>query len=90
MRLSILAPLISEQGELLGINTFVIRESGGGNAVEGCGFAVSEVTIQAAAHKDYVTSSTAGLVTLAVFARQGPGPNQVQSTVSVVTWHGPN
>jgi len=40
-------PLISEQGELLGINSFVIRESGGGIAVEGFGFAVSEVTIQA-------------------------------------------
>jgi len=43
-----------------------------------------------AAHRDYVISSTAGPVTLTVFARQGPGPNQVQSTVSVVTWHGPN
>jgi hypothetical protein len=42
------------------------------------------------AWKDYVITSTAGPVTLTVFARQGPGPNQVQSTVSIVTWHGPN
>ena len=39
-------PLLSATGRILGINTFVIRESGSGISVEGFGFAVSEVTIQ--------------------------------------------
>ena len=45
--------------------------------------------LRLSAFKDYVITSTAGDVTLKVFARQGPGPNQVTSTVHVTTWHGP-
>lgn len=41
------------------------------------------------AFKEYVITSTVGDITLKVFARTGPGPNQVTSTVHVTTWHGP-
>jgi len=40
-------PLLSATGEILGINTFIYRESASGVSVEGFGFAVSEVTIKA-------------------------------------------
>ena len=46
--------------------------------------------IRLVAWKDYVITSSAGDVTLQVYARQGPGPNQLESTVLVTTWHGPN
>jgi hypothetical protein len=42
------------------------------------------------AWKDHVITSTAGDVTRTVYARQGPGPNQVESTVALTTWQGPN
>lgn len=41
------------------------------------------------AFKDYVITSTVDDITLVAFARQGPGPNQVVSTVHVTTWDGP-
>jgi hypothetical protein len=50
----------------------------------------SSTWVRIVAWKDYVITSTAGDVTLSVFARQGPGPNQVESTVQVNSWHGPN
>ena len=40
-------PLLSASGEILGINTYGIRSSQSGVAVEGFGFAVSQVTIKA-------------------------------------------
>lgn len=46
--------------------------------------------LRVVAWKDYVITSTVDDVTLQVYARQGPGPNQLESTVSVTTWHGPN
>ncbi|MFQ5860267.1 MAG: S1C family serine protease [Dehalococcoidia bacterium] len=39
-------PLLSTSGEILGINTFVIRSTGSGISVEGFGFAISEVTVR--------------------------------------------
>ena len=39
-------PLFSTSGEVVGINTFVIRSSAGGTAVEGFGFAVSTRTVK--------------------------------------------
>jgi len=39
-------PLLSSAGEILGINTYVVRSTGSGVSVEGFGFAVSEVTVQ--------------------------------------------
>lgn len=39
-------PLLSSVGEILGINTYVVRSTGSGVPVEGFGFAVSEVTVQ--------------------------------------------
>jgi hypothetical protein len=45
--------------------------------------------IRVVAWKDYVIISSAGDTTLKVFARQGPGPNQVDSTLHVTTWQGP-
>lgn len=42
------------------------------------------------AWKDYVITSAVGDVTITVVARQGPGPNQVESTVQLSSWHGPN
>jgi hypothetical protein len=50
----------------------------------------SSTWVRLIAWKDYVVTSTVEDTTISVFARQGPGPNQVQSTVSVFTWHGPN
>lgn len=46
--------------------------------------------VRITAFKDYLITSTAGPITLTVFARQGPGPNQVSSSVHIATWHGPN
>jgi hypothetical protein len=46
--------------------------------------------LRVTAWKDYVITSTAGETTLQVYARQGPGPNQVVSTVTVSTWNGAN
>lgn len=46
--------------------------------------------VRVTAFKDYVITSSAGGATVTVFARQGPGPNQVSSSVHVSTWHGPN
>jgi hypothetical protein len=46
--------------------------------------------VRVTAWKDYVITSTAGGTTLQVYARQGPGPNQVVSTVTVSTWNGAN
>ena len=43
--------------------------------------------VRITAFKDYVITSTAGPVTLTVFARQGPGPNQLTSTVHIATWN---
>jgi S1-C subfamily serine protease len=40
-------PLLSLSGEILGINTFGIRQTASGAPVEGVGFAVSEVTVRA-------------------------------------------
>ncbi len=42
------------------------------------------------AYKDYLVTSTAGEVTLTVMVRQGPGPNQIESTVHQTTWNGFN
>ncbi|MFH1560125.1 MAG: S1C family serine protease [Chloroflexota bacterium] len=39
-------PLLSASGEILGINTYIIRSSQSGVAVEGFGFAVSQETIK--------------------------------------------
>jgi S1-C subfamily serine protease len=39
-------PLLSSAGEILGVNTYVVRSTGSGVPVEGFGFAVSEVTVQ--------------------------------------------
>jgi hypothetical protein len=50
----------------------------------------SSTWIRVVAFKDYVVESTVGDQTLRVFARQGPGPNQVESTLLVSTWNGPN
>jgi hypothetical protein len=38
-------PLLSAKGEILGINTYVVRSTGSGVAVEGFGFAVSTTTV---------------------------------------------
>ena len=46
--------------------------------------------VRIVAWKDYVITSTAGDTTISVLARQGPGPNQVTSTVQILSWHGPN
>ena len=58
-------PLLSLSGEVLGINTFAIRQSGSGVAVEGFGFAVSQATIE---------SVLPGLVTGGVVALPTPVP----------------
>jgi hypothetical protein len=50
----------------------------------------SNTWVRIVAFKDYLIEATAGEQTVTTFARQGPGPNQVQSTVLVSTWHGPN
>lgn len=50
----------------------------------------SNTWVRIVAFKDYLIEATAGGQTVTAFARQGPGPNQVQSTVLVSTWHGPN
>lgn len=50
----------------------------------------SNTWVRIIAFKDYLIEATAGGQTVTAFARQGPGPNQVQSTVLVSTWHGPN
>lgn len=50
----------------------------------------SSTWVRIVAFKDYLIEATAGGQTVTTFARQGPGPNQVQSTVLVSTWHGPN
>lgn len=42
------------------------------------------------AWKDYVITSTVEDTTIVAYVRQGPGPNQVTSTVHITTWHGPN
>ena len=39
-------PLLSSSGEILGINTFIVRYTSSGIPVEGFGFAVSAVTVQ--------------------------------------------
>ena len=39
-------PMLSTSGEMLGINTFRIEESGSGRVTEGLGFAISEKTVQ--------------------------------------------
>ena len=46
--------------------------------------------VRVVAFKDYLIESTVGSQTLKVHARQGPGPNQVDSTLLISTWHGPN
>ena len=55
-------PLLSLSGEVLGINTFAIRQSGSGVAVEGFGFAVSQATIESVLPR-LVTGGEAGLPT---------------------------
>ncbi len=64
-------PLISGAGKLLGLNTFGIRQSGGGVSVEGIGFAVSEVTIQAVLPGLISGSASAPTPTPAPTAKQG-------------------
>jgi len=39
-------PLLSMNGEILGINTFIVRDVGAGVPIEGFGFAVSETTVR--------------------------------------------
>lgn len=46
--------------------------------------------LRVTAFKDYLITSTAGPVTLTVFARQAPGPNQISRGLHISTWHGPN
>lgn len=46
--------------------------------------------VRITAFKDLLITSSSGGLTLTVFARQGPGPNQVSSSVHISTWHGPN
>lgn len=46
--------------------------------------------VAATAYQDYLITSTAGNITISVFARQSPGPNTVESQVHTTTWHGPN
>ncbi len=41
-------PLFTLNGEVVGINTYVVRESGGGVTVEGFGFAVASETVRGA------------------------------------------
>ena len=45
--------------------------------------------LRVSAFKDYVITSTAGPVTITVFARQGPGPNPAASSLGIMTWHAP-
>ncbi|MEE8517602.1 MAG: hypothetical protein V3S98_00575 [Dehalococcoidia bacterium] len=42
------------------------------------------------AYKDYEVTSTVGDITLTAFARQGPGPNQIESSLHQTTWNGFN
>jgi hypothetical protein len=42
--------------------------------------------LRVTAFKDYVITSTAGDITIKVFARQGPGPNPAESAVGIMTW----
>ena len=49
-----------------------------------------ETWVRATAFIDYVITSTAGPVTLTVFVRQGPGPDQNTGSDYVASWHGPN
>ena len=46
--------------------------------------------VRTSSFKDYVITATSGDITLVVVARQGPGPTGAQSSVAVLTWHGPN
>lgn len=46
--------------------------------------------LRAMAFKEYVITSTVGLFTIAVYARQAPGPNPAASSVGIISWHGPH
>jgi hypothetical protein len=41
-------------------------------------------------HNTELTRALGNATSSTLFARQGPGPNQVESTVQVNSWHGPN
>lgn len=46
--------------------------------------------LRATVFKEYVVTSTAGLVTITVYARQAPGPNPASSSVGIMSWQGPH
>lgn len=48
-------PLVNLAGEVIGINTLIVRDSGSGTTVEGLGFAIPASTIQAIANQIITT-----------------------------------